>query len=190
MTTMQEINDSPPPLSLVPTALALNSMGSAEQEQGVRAAVINEALSWDGTPYRQQGYVKGKDGAVDCSMLLVAAWVYSGFVEPFDPRPYPPNWFLHHSEERYLAWMETLAVEVQSPQPGDIVLFKFGRCFAHSGILTQVPGQIIHAAAMTKRCTLGDLTDPLLKYFDRKGTLRPRKYFDVWAHLKQIAGKV
>ncbi len=188
--TPEELNQSPVPLSLVPTAKAISLMGTAEQEQEARTAVVQEALSWEHTPYRQQGYIKGRDGAVDCSMLLVGAYVHSGLVEPFDPRPYPPNWYMHQAEERYLGWMHTLAVEVQNPQAGDIALFKFGRCFAHSGIFTHKPGQIIHAAAMNGNCTLGDLTEPILRYADKRGTtLRPLKYFDVWAHIKMMAGK-
>ncbi len=184
-----ETDESPIPITLVPTQKALALMqGEAEAEAEARALVVAEALTWDQTPYRQQGYEKGPNGAVDCSMLLVAAYVGSGLVEEFDPRPYPPTWYLHHSEERYLAWMQTLAIEVQTAQPGDIALFKFGRCFSHSGIFTHKPNQIVHAAAITGKCTLGDLSDPELRYFDRRGTqLRPMKIFDVWAHIKQIA---
>jgi cell wall-associated NlpC family hydrolase len=166
-------------------------MDTPAQEVTVRQMIVAEAMTWLNTPYRQQGYVRGPKGAVDCSMLLVAAWVGSKLVEPFDPRPYPPNWFMHHSEERYLAWMHTLSVEVTAPQLGDIVLLKFGRCFAHSGIITNVArGTIVHSASMTGKCTLGELSDPNLKWFDKSGkTQRPKKYFDVWAHVKKIAGR-
>jgi cell wall-associated NlpC family hydrolase len=150
-----------------------------------RQRVIAEALSWIGTPYRQQGDSKGPDGAIDCSMLLVRAWVDAGVLAPFDPRPYPPSWYMHHSEERYLAWMQSVAVETTAPQPGDIVLWRFGRCFSHSGVLISATG-FVHAFSVVGRCTKGDLGEAVMRWADHTGkTARPCKYFDVWARIRQ-----
>jgi cell wall-associated NlpC family hydrolase len=141
-----------------------------------RHAVIKAALSWCGTPYRQCGYVKGPRGAVDCSMLLVGALVEGRVFEPFDPRPYSPVWFMSRSEEKYLAWLETIGAETATPKPGDCVVYKVGRCFAHSGILID-DKFLVHAYAKTKRCTRTELaTSDLAK--------RPVKYFDFWARLR------
>ncbi|MBF0585130.1 MAG: hypothetical protein HQL80_12980 [Magnetococcales bacterium] len=34
-----------------------------------------------------------------------------------------------------------------TPAPGDIALFRFGRCVSHAGILLPEPRQVIHAFA-------------------------------------------
>jgi cell wall-associated NlpC family hydrolase len=165
------------PASLVPAAGTLPITPESEARQ--RAAVVAEARSWVGTPYRQLGYTKGPTGAVDCSMLLVAAWVGSGVVEPFDPRPYPPEWHLHRSEERYLAWMQAVAVEVPAPRVGDVAIYRFGRCFSHGGVVVS-PTRIVHAFLKCGMCLESELDDPDL-------VRRPTRYFDVWARLRQQA---
>lgn len=153
-------------------------------EAAQRAAVIAEAMSWVGTPYRQRGDAKG--ASIDCSMLLVRCWVDAGIFEPFDPRPYPPDWHLHRAEEKYLAWMDTLAVETGEYKPGNIVLFKFGQCFSHAGILI-TPSRIVHAFVYWGKCSISDLFEvELAKRREKsKGVVaREQKVYDVWAKLK------
>ena len=160
---------------------------TAEVERLQRQAVIREAWSWDGTPYRQQGDIKGPLGCVDCSMLLVRCWVDAGVVKPFDPRPYSPDWHLHLSEEKYLKWLNESAMEVETPRPGDIVVWKFGRCFSHGGIVVN-SYQVMQASTMHKR-TFPELIDAAwLTYFRDGRTRRPRKFFDVWARLREKYG--
>jgi hypothetical protein len=58
---------------------------------------------------------------------------------------YPQDWHLHRNEERYLAGVLEYCHEIDGPpRPGDIALFRFGRCFAHGGIVIAWP-LIIHA---------------------------------------------
>lgn len=71
-----------------------------------------------------------------------------GLFEVPDPRPYPVEWHLHRSEERYLLNFETWAHPQETPRPGDIVLFRFGRTVSHSGILTS-PTTMVHAYIQT-----------------------------------------
>jgi cell wall-associated NlpC family hydrolase len=113
-------------------------------EHQERALVIAEARSWIGTPYHTQGDVKR--AGVDCGMLLVRVFVDCGLVAPFDPRPYPNDWFLHRSEEKYLGFVFDHAKEVESPFPGDVMVFRYGRCYSHGAIVTHAaPLKIIHA---------------------------------------------
>lgn len=156
-----------------------------EREADLRLKVIQEAQKWIGTPYRQQADILG--AGIDCSMLLVRAWVDSGTVQPFDPRPYPPNWHMNNDEERYLHWMDKCALEVEQPKAGDVVLFKFGRCFSHSGVLVNET-QMVHAWAADGKCSQADLNEAWVRYLGKTMTLRPRKFFDVWAKIRQIAG--
>src|SRR5208282_6192188 len=100
-----------------------------------RAAVVAEARSWIGTPYHHCADVKGRKGGIDCAMLLVRVYCDLKLVEPFDPRPYPPDWMMHRDDERYLGFLLSRARMVQTPGPGDVVLFRVGRCFSHGGIV-------------------------------------------------------
>jgi cell wall-associated NlpC family hydrolase len=109
-----------------------------------RARVVAEARTWIGTPYHSCADVKG--AGVDCGMLIVRVFVDCSLVAPFDPRPYPIDWHLHRSEERYLGFVFDHAHEIACPQPGDVALFKYGRCYSHGGIVTSAdPVTIVHA---------------------------------------------
>jgi NlpC/P60 family putative phage cell wall peptidase len=111
-----------------------------------RRAVIAEARSWIGTPYHHAADLKGV--GVDCAMILVRVFCDLGLVEAFDPRPYTRDWMLHRDDERYLGFLLARAREVTAPGAGDVVLFRFGRCFAHGGIVTaNNPLTIVHAFA-------------------------------------------
>ena len=113
-------------------------------EAQARAAVVAEARAWCGTPYHHLGDVKG--AGVDCAMLIVRVYCDLGLVPPFDPRPYPPDWHLHRSEERYLGFVLERARRVAEPGEGDVMVMRYGRAFAHGGIVTKRdPLTIVHA---------------------------------------------
>jgi cell wall-associated NlpC family hydrolase len=104
---------------------------------GWRDRVVAEARTWIRTPYHHLADIKGV--GVDCAMLTWRVFHDLGLINVPDPRPYPIHWHLHRSEERYLLSFETWAHQLdkgQTPQPGDIALFTFGRTVSHSGVLT------------------------------------------------------
>lgn len=171
--------DSPPPFAPVPIVRPV----TPEIEAAQRQAVIAEAMTWEQTPYREQAAIKGE--AVDCCMLLVSAWIKAGVFEPFDPRPYPPNWHMHQDRERYLEWLQTAAREVPTWQPGDIVVWKFARTFSHSGIIVNSHGHVLHALKDFGKCTMTGMDEGFLTYVGRGKGLRPRKFFDVWAPIRE-----
>jgi len=107
-----------------------------------RERVVAEARSWIKTPYHHLADVKGV--GVDCAMLTWRVFSDLGYIDVPDPRPYPPHWHLHRSEEKYLLNFETWAFPVDEPQPGDIALFRFGRTVSHSGIVTS-PTTMVHS---------------------------------------------
>ena len=86
-------------------------------EASARAAVVAAARSWIGTPYHHAADVKGRQGGVDCAMLLVRVYCDLGLVEPFDPRPYTRDWMLHRDEERYLGFLLARAKRFGRPGP-------------------------------------------------------------------------
>ncbi|MFZ5658775.1 MAG: hydrolase [Pseudomonadota bacterium] len=107
-----------------------------------RAAVVREALSWLRTPYHHHADVKG--AGADCIMLLIRVYHACGLIPDVDPRPYPHDWHLHRDEERYLDGVLRYARPVKQPQPGDVALYRFGRCISHGAIVTRWP-QVVHA---------------------------------------------
>jgi cell wall-associated NlpC family hydrolase len=115
-------------------------------EQAQRAAVIAEARTWLRTPWRHQSNIKGE--AVDCAMFLIEIFARAGIIEWFDPRPYPRSWFVHQDEERFMNWitdkLHCAEIPIDEARPGDVVLYRIGRCYAHGTLLVS-PQLVIHA---------------------------------------------
>jgi NlpC/P60 family putative phage cell wall peptidase len=98
-----------------------------------RKRVVDEAMTWVGTPYHHLADVKGH--GVDCAMILVRIFCNLGHAPEFDPRPYAPQWFLNQGEERYLEWIKKYCDPVEVAQPADIALYRIGRCAAHGAVV-------------------------------------------------------
>ena len=185
--------DSPAPFMPTPMPACLaGGRLTADREIELRQAVVAEALSWVGTPYVQLGDTKGPAGCVDCSMLLVRTFVDAGVFAPFDPRPYPPNWHMHHSEERYLAWLNAIGEEKPAPTAGDVVVLRFGMCFSHGGVMVDST-RVVHALAQHGVCAVTDLREAFLEFERvRDGSTRrliwaprPKRFFDVFAGVRR-----
>lgn len=147
-----------------------------ETERRQRDKVVAQARSWLRTPYHHQGDVKG--AGIDCGMLLVRVFVDTGLCEPFDPRPYPPDWMLHRSEERYLGFVFDRTKEVTLPMPGDVMVFRYGRCYSHGGIVTCAsPVTIIHAFQPAG----GVVEDDVFSNLALSNPGRKPKFFSYWA---------
>lgn len=138
-------------------------------EVAQRAAVLREAITWLGTPYHNHGRIKGS--GVDCGTLLIECCSVAGVIDNFDPGHYQPDWHLHRSEERYLAEIMKYGREVKIPGPGDLALFRFGRCFSHGAIVVDWP-QVIHSY-VDIGCVLEDASTGALSD-------RPVKFFSLW----------
>jgi cell wall-associated NlpC family hydrolase len=108
-----------------------------------RAAVVAEARRWLRTPYHHAAQIRG--AGADCAMLPFAVYRAVGLIPDFTVDHYPPDWHLHRDAERYLAIVERHAREVPAPTgPGDFVLYRWGRAFAHGAIIVAWP-RVIHA---------------------------------------------
>lgn len=104
---------------------------------------MRAALTWVGTPFHDCCDVKGH--GVDCAMLCVRVFVDLGLVEPFDPRPYHPQWFVHNERSLFIEWLERCGGHrVAAPSPGDVALVKFGKHPAHGAILVD-ENEMVHA---------------------------------------------
>lgn len=174
-----------------------------EAERRERKAFVAEARTWLGTPFRDQGDVKGTNGCVDCAMLLVRSAQAIGLIDPaFDPRPYPPQWHLHRQEERFLKAIARIieargrgAEAHRTPIPGDVILYRVARCFSHGGIVIGNPRStpdcdpgeaiahqgthVLHAYYKTGHVAISPLHETELACLP-DGKPRPFKLFDLW----------
>ena len=107
-----------------------------------RDAIIAEALTWQGTPYRHMGRVKG--AGVDCLTYIVEVFERAGIVSHVELPFYRPDFMHHQSIETYLNGLLEHGHEVKYPLPGDVAIFKWGRIFAHAGIVIDWPW-MLHA---------------------------------------------
>lgn len=115
-----------------------------ELEKQQRQAVVDEAISWLGTPYHDNARVK--NGGVDCGLFLLEVFERCGLIEHIEVPYYRRDWHLHRSEEKYLGWVEKYCCEIseRKPLPGDIIVYHYGRCISHGAIVVDYP-IIIHS---------------------------------------------
>ena len=143
-----------------------------ELERQGRQAVVDEAKTWLDTPYHHMARVKGV--GVDCAQMPIAVYSAKGYVPAeYDPGYYFPQWFLHQEDESYLTEVRRFAKEFTGPAlPGDFLVYKFGRCYAHGAIVVKWP-LIIHAWRKRDRVCYGDAS---------RGELASRtvKFFTIW----------
>jgi cell wall-associated NlpC family hydrolase len=113
-------------------------------EHNIRAAIVAEALSWVSTPYHHSGRIKGV--GVDCAMLPAEVMERVGLIPHINPE-YAHDAMYHEDAEAYLAWVLPYAREIEreQAQPGDLIVFRFGRTYSHSAIVINMP-MCIHAA--------------------------------------------
>ena len=151
-------------------------------EAKLRVAIVAEAMSWIGTPYvPESGEVKGTEGGVDCGRLLQHVFINAGAVPDFDIPHYAEQWHLHQVEEKYLGIVESFATEVAAPPerrplPADIVLFRFGKCYAHGAIVIDWP-RIVHIHR-PRKCGLDDVAHSTIGKHSL--AVLPKRYFSLW----------
>lgn len=136
-----------------------------------RRAVIAEARTWLGTPWHHRARVKG--AGVDCIQFLAAVFHACGLCPAIDTGDYPRDWMLHRDEERLLEGLCRYAREIDAPGLGDIVVYRFGRCYSHAGIVAG-EHEIVHAYLEERAVVLGDPDGGRLAG-------RERKFFSVWS---------
>lgn len=131
------------------------------------------AKEWLGTPHVNQAKAKGF--GVDCGMLLIAAAEDAGVIQKdsIPIRPYSNEWHLHHAEQWFLHYVETYCrkiEECESMEPGDMLMYQFGRCISHGGIY--IGNHAIIHAVIDQGVITSDLNDVM--FFDAKGRSRLR----------------
>lgn len=144
-------------------------MSSLTPEQ--RAAVVTEAISWveARTPYRAHAQLKGL--GCDCATFIICIYRDLGIIPALDPGNYSVQAHLHTDTTEYVDTILKYCDEIPEAeaQPGDLVLWKVARAFAHGGIVIDFP-TVIHS--MTKHGVIysnANLDDFLLR--------RQRRFF-------------
>lgn len=131
----------------------------------VRLVVVEEAVGWLNTPYHPHARIKGV--GVDCAMLLAEVYERAGVIGHVEPGNYSQQFGLHRSEEVFEGFVLAHGVLVPEPQPADVVLFKYGRCYSHGGVMISET-RFVHAVLATKRVCYGDLSDAELLRRERR----------------------
>jgi NlpC/P60 family putative phage cell wall peptidase len=111
-----------------------------------RNAIVAEARSWIGTPYRHQASLKGV--GCDCLGLVRGVWRAVLGAEPEPAPPYAPDWAEAGKRETLAEAGRRHFVEVDLVQfaPGDVLLFRWraGLVAKHAAIVT-APDLMVHA---------------------------------------------
>ncbi|MDC7788690.1 NlpC/P60 family protein [Rhodoplanes sp. TEM] len=111
-----------------------------------RDAIVTEARSWIGTPYRHQASLKG----VGCDCLGLLRGVYRALygTEPEAVPPYTPDWAEATGRETLLAaaTRHLITIEPAAVQAGDVLLFRWraGLPAKHAAIVVS-SGTMVHA---------------------------------------------
>jgi NlpC/P60 family putative phage cell wall peptidase len=112
----------------------------------IRSAIIAEARSWIGTPYRHQASLKGV--GCDCLGLVRGVWRALYGAEPEAVPAYTRDWAeAARGEPLAQAGFRHLApVALDAVAPGDVLLFRWraGMTAKHAAIVS-APSQMIHA---------------------------------------------
>lgn len=157
---------------------------ATEREATGRFRFVTEAMSWIGTPFVDQGAVKGPKGCVDCSMLMARAAIDSGLVPEFEPRPYDSRHMMRRdSPELFIAIVEKLGgreIAKENFRVGDVVLYRVAWTFSHGGIKA-THDELVHADGVASMCLLSRLDEPILNFHPtRDPIVREAKYFTMW----------
>ena len=130
------------------------------EEMGERIA--EEARRWTKArvKYRHRGITM--EGC-DCSGFLVGVMRKLGYLLKYKLRYYPQDWNLHSGAGDFLLQeISKYAIEVpnSTAKPGDVLVFNFGKCDSHAGIMIG-PKTFVHCYLTAKRVKVGVLTGSL-----------------------------
>jgi cell wall-associated NlpC family hydrolase len=114
----------------------------------MRAAIVAEAKTWLGTPYKSVGRIKGV--GISCAMLVYQV-VRAVRIIPegaAEPKWYSGQVHLNSTEDRMIDCLVAYGgreIAEAAIQPGDIVFYKTGLSFGHIAIIVDWPETVIHA---------------------------------------------
>lgn len=148
-----------------------------------RHRAVAEALTWEGTPFHDCSKLKGV--GVDCANYIYEVYRNCGLVDPDYVVPeYTAQFLLHSDKELFLEIVELFCRQVtdRGPLPGDLMMYRYGRCFSHGALVTSWP-KIIHARKLAGRVLQGDAVADQDLLFVRPRFARPSRLYTLkqWA---------
>jgi NlpC/P60 family putative phage cell wall peptidase len=124
-------------------------------EHNFRQRYAEQARTWLGVPYEHRGVTRG---GCDCTGLLIGVARDLGYLKNYRLRKYPVDWNLHGMADNYIAeQLGRFAIEIPNgrAEAGDILIFHFGKCLAHCGILVDAEKMLmIHCYRTSKKVAL------------------------------------
>jgi|3_EtaG_2_1085321.scaffolds.fasta_scaffold07308_5 NlpC/P60 family putative phage cell wall peptidase len=116
----------------------LGRQNEVSKRQEWRNKVIHEARSWVGTPHRHYTICKG--AGADCGLFIIGVYSKLGLIKEEKPDFYPEDWAWHKPVgEMFESIVQKYCVEIKKEemQPGDLILYQFGKCLSHSSLLLE-----------------------------------------------------
>lgn len=111
-----------------------------------REAIVTEAGSWVGTPYRGWSCLKG--AGVDCGQLIYGIYRALDLVPELElPTDYSLQVAQHRESTEYLSIVDRFfrPISEAEVEPGDLVVYKIGLAYAHAALIISWPHHIIQA---------------------------------------------
>ena len=105
-------------------------------------------------PYEHRGTTRN---GCDCTGLIIGALREVGYLKDYKLRNYPTDWNLHSKADNYIVKeVSKYADKIEKPNAGDLVLFYFGRCVAHVGVIVE-DGLFIHCHRKSRKVKVSSL---------------------------------
>ena len=122
----------------------------------LRKHLCNTAKVWKnlGVKYEHRGTTRN---GCDCTGLIIGILQELGYMKDYKLRIYPIDWNLHSFADNHIVEeLSKVADKIAKPDIGDLVLFYFGKCVAHSGIVIE-DGLFIHIHQRAGKCIVSSL---------------------------------
>lgn len=132
--------------------------------QELRIQLCNVVRLWKDLKVRYEHRGTSRNGC-DCTGLIIGALKELGYLRDYKLRNYPPDWNLHAKADDYITKeISKVADEIAKAEDvtktnvdiGDLVLFYFGRCVAHVGVIIE-NGLFVHCHRSSKKCIVSSL---------------------------------
>lgn len=154
------------------------ALPTSGDEEASRLRVVEIAKTWLRTPYHSGARIRG--AGVDCAMLPAEVYQEAGLLARIEPGHYAPDFHLHKNEERYLELVLSHAKPTKDPKPGDFVLVKVGRVFAHGAIIVDWP--LVIEARLGLNVQYCNMHADSFYAGDETTPARERRFFTLWSN--------
>lgn len=111
-----------------------------------RNAIVAEALTWRGTPYRGWSHVKG--AGADCGQSLYGIYRAVGLLPELTlPKDYSLQVSKHRNSTEFINLVDRFFRPIPEALvlPGDLVIYKLRLAYAHAALVVEWPRYVLQA---------------------------------------------